>query len=74
MREKGKTHMKNIEINTQELERTRGGLTWNQGFLLGITPLGTLSVLVGFGVWLASGYDDYLKGLDEGIKAANKQK
>lgn len=66
--------MKTTEIDTRELERTIGGLTWNKGFLLGITPLGALGVLVGFGVWLANGYDDYLKGLDEGIKAANKQK
>jgi hypothetical protein len=63
--------MNNIELRNEELEEIAGGLSWDTGFLLGITPLGVLGVAAGAAYWLADGYSDYLKGLDAGIQAAN---
>ncbi|WP_415908981.1 hypothetical protein [Oleiharenicola sp. Vm1] len=65
--------MKNIELN-DELAGISGGLSWGTGFLLGVTPVATLGLVAGAAYWLMSGYSDYLRGLDEGIAAANKTK
>lgn len=65
--------MKNIELNA-ELENTIGGLTLGEGFLIGVKPLGVLGVVASAAYWLMDGYSDYLRGLDEGIAAANKSK
>lgn len=59
-------------IDEVEASQVHGGLAWNVGFLVGITPIGTLAVAAGAAIALLNNYDAYKAGVNAGYDAYHK--